>query len=291
MVRPAHFGSNPETAGSNAFQGDQGDARLALHEFDSFQAALVDAGVDVLVVEDDGETVRPDAVFPNNWLATLEGGTVLLFPMLSPNRRTERRLDIVAALNEEFLVSRVVDFSRYEEEGQFLEGTGSLVLDRQARIAYACLSPRTSGPLVRLFCESCGFEPVMFDASVDGLPVYHTNVILTIGAGFVLACLEAVSDPSDRHSLIESLSHDRQVIDLTVAQVKEFAGNALQVRAKDGSHVTILSARALAALTSNQKEVLQSFGKIVTSDLTTIENLSGGSARCMLAEVFLSRRV
>ncbi|HEX6881800.1 MAG TPA: arginine deiminase-related protein [Planctomycetota bacterium] len=294
MIRPAAFGANPETAATNAFQrGAEGSAAELLAraraEFDGLVAALRAHGVDVLVLEDEPEPPRPDAVFPNNWVSFHADGRVVLYPMLAPSRRAEVRAGLLGELARLGLSGprRVLDL-RVDAGGEALEGTGSLVLDRAGRVAYACRSPRTSARLLARFCAELGYQAVAFDAlDARGVPIYHTNVMMALGEGFALVCAEAIPDEEERARVRAHLAAGgRELVPLTWAQMDEFAGNALALRAGDGRQLLVLSARARRALTPAQLAVLERHATLVSAELATIEACGGGSARCMIAEVF-----
>ncbi len=296
MIRPAHFGSNPETAPSNAFQHlealpDRIAHTAALQEFARVVAALTDAGVDVRVFDDEPEPARRDAIFPNNWFTTHDDGTVVLYPMHAPSRRAEVRRDVIADLAESggFKISRVIDLTHHADQGLALEGTGSMVLDRVNRVAYACLSARTHRAVLDEFCAALDFEPVVFSAlDRDGVPIYHTNVQMWIGTRAAAICLDAIIDPEERDAVRERLGvGGRAVIELSHDQVAAFAGNALELQAANGTPVLAMSAQAWAALDDPQREMLTQYARIADTDIATIERCSGGSVRCMLAEIFL----
>lgn len=296
MVRPAAFCANPETAATNAFQAAlaaPGDLRArARAESDALAAALDAAGVEVLLLEDSPDPPRPDACFPNNWLSLHHDGSAVLYPMLAPSRRRERREEALALVRRRgFRVRRVADLTRFEAQDAFLEGTGSLVLDHRARVAYACRSPRTHAAPLEAFARELGYEPHAFDATGPaGEAVYHTNVMMSIGEGFAVACLEAVVDPSQRRRLRESLeAADREVIELGRAAMNAFAGNLLQLATAGGGRVIALSATALTALGAGLRGRLERHGELVSVPVPVIERYGGGSVRCMLAEVFLPR--
>ncbi|WP_205502818.1 citrulline utilization hydrolase CtlX [Rufibacter psychrotolerans] len=296
LVRPARFGANPETAATNSFQqevptGTEAKVQQkALDEFNQFLLKLWAARIDAIVLDDVEEPATPDAVFPNNWISFHPGGKVVLYPMLSPTRRLERRPELLTQLEQEheLPLTEVIDLTYFENEGKFLEGTGSLVLDRQHKIAYACLSERTHPEPLQAFCDRLGYRPVVFHAVDDsGLPIYHTNVIMTLGADFALVCLEAIPDEEEQGLLLEALvDTGKEIIDLSLAQVKKMAGNMIQVRNKAGEPVLVMSEKAYKALRKDQFELLNTLTKMVRSDLRTIEAHGGGSARCMLAEVY-----
>jgi hypothetical protein len=294
MVRPARFGHNAETAGSNFFQraaeprGD--DAAAALHEFDALALALARAGVRMLEFAGQREASLPDEVFPNNWLTLHADGTAVLYPLLAPIRRRERRTDVLADLREQhgYRVGRVVDLTHFENRGEFLEGTGSLVLDRQHRTAYACLSPRTHVAPLAEIGRTLGYETVVFRA-VDraGRAIYHTNVVLAIGTRFAALCTAAIADPAERHAMVTRLEDTgHELVDLTFDQLEAFAGNLLELRGSRGP-VIALSATALRSLDGGARRALEQHGELVVADVATIERVGGGSVRCMLAEVAL----
>jgi hypothetical protein len=300
MVRPACFGANPETADSNRFQARQQDAPVAeiqvraRAEFDALAHALSDAGVNVCIAEDSVEPPKPDAVFPNNWVSFHADGTVVLYPMMAQSRRRERREDLLAWLAREqgFRIHRTVDLTRHESTGGFLEGTGSLALDRARRIAFACLSPRTHlGPLGD-FAQQLDYEVVSFEAGdAEGEAIYHTNVLLCIGERFAVLCAVSIRDEARRAAvrrILEDSGHD--LIDIDFGQLAAFAGNMLALRSNAGSPLIVLSAGALESLTRPQRVRLEQHGELLTVPIPTIEKYGGGSVRCMLAEIHLPRR-
>jgi hypothetical protein len=297
MVRPAHFGSNDETAGSNFFQRPDVNladaARRARREFDSLALALAQAGVRVHQFAGLRGQNLPDEVFPNNWLSLHADGTAVLYPLLAPNRRRERRSEILATLVDScgYRIDRVVDLTSLEARHEYLEGTGSLVLDRAHHVAYACRSPRTHDNALAEFARALRYEIVPF-AAVDtaGRAIYHTNVLLSLGTRFAALCTGAIADRAERRIVLERLeSSGREVIDLRVEELASFAGNLLELRGNDGP-VIALSAAALGSLAASTRRTLEGYGRLVTADIATIERLGGGSVRCMLAEVALPLR-
>lgn len=290
MVRPVSFAFNHETAVNNAFQ--QSDAQStethnrAAQEFNHMVQLLQENGVNVLVVDDTPEPHTPDSIFPNNWFSTHEEGFMVLYPMFAENRRAERRPEIAQLLSDHFVMHDVLDFTPYEEQKLFLEGTGSMVLDRDLRICYACLSPRTDKLLLEEFCKKLGYELLAFHA-VDnhGNPIYHTNVVMTVGEQFLLICLECIPNQTERELIKQSTS--KKIIEITLEQLNHFAGNMLEVLNKKGEHLLIMSNQAYQSLTLEQITSLEMFARILHPDLTTIETNGGGSARCMMAEIFL----
>jgi hypothetical protein len=298
MVRPANFAFNPETATTNSFQAKntlltEREIRLrARKEFDLMAERLRMAGVDLLIIEDREAPAVPDAVFPNNWISFHHDGTVVLYPMYSPLRRLERRRDIVEYLSTQgYKVSRIVDLTHHEREGRFLEGTGSIVFDHVERCAYANLSPRTDAEVLGQLCDALDYSRITF-RSVDarGQAIYHTNVMMCIGAQFAVLCSESIPNSVERKLVVESLqATGREIINIDYNQLEHFAGNILQLQAKDGGSVIAMSTQACLAFRADQRAVIEKYGRIVESPLPLIEGIEGGSARCMLAEVHLPR--
>lgn len=299
MVRPARFESNPLTADSNQFQSEPDASPTeqqehALAAFDALVAELRANAIDVIVAADTREPRCPDAVFPNNWLSTHADGRVVMYAMEAENRRTERRLDIIEALADEhgFHISEVVDLSFHEAAGEFLEGTGSVVLDRVHRIAYACLSSRTHLEALGDFAQRLGYEVVAFEATdQNGQPIYHTNVMMSVGESLAIICDESIADAGQRRAVLESLaSTGHEVLHLTLDQVGAFAGNMLELENTRGERLVAMSRQAWESLDDNQQARLRANGGIVTSPIDDIEYASGGSVRCMLAEIHLPKR-
>jgi hypothetical protein len=295
MVRPARFGWNPETADSNRFQRGSAvpaDTAAALREFDGLATRLADAGVQIVLTADSPEPAKPDACFPNNWVSFHADGSVVLYPMMAPSRRLERRSEPVARVERAgFRVVRAIDLSPLELRGEFLEGTGSLVLDRTYRIAYACRSPRTTAGALAEFSAALGYRIVAFDAlGPDGRPAYHTNVLMAIGEGFAVIAAGAIPDPSSRAALLDEIGRSgRDVIVIDADELNGFAGNLLALCARAGTPLIAMSTAALAALAPANRRRLERHGAIVAAGIPTIERLGGGSVRCMLAEVPLPR--
>ena len=297
LVRPASFGFNAEAAKTNVFSHASKNpdfAAKAMGEFDGLARRLSDAGVEVLILDDEAKPPpRPDAVFPNNWFSTHRDGTLVVYPMSTPPRRLERRVDAVRALVEAsgFTVERIVDLTAHENEGRFLEGTGSLILDRPRRRAYANRSLRTDAEVVRAFDEALGYSTFLFDAfDPGGRPIYHTNVLLSLGTRFAVLCVEAVA-PKDRAPLIEAIeASGRSIVELSFAQLRRFGCNLLELRSRSGDPVIALSSAARAKLEPHQLRALESFGELVDAPIPTIEAVGGGSVRCMIAEIHLPRR-
>jgi hypothetical protein len=296
LVRPAAFGFNPDTARTNAFQNDDGrltpaeiQAR-AVAEFDAFVEQLRASGLRVIVFPDPGPTPpTPDSIFPNNWVSFHPGGQAVLYPMHAPSRRAERRPAVLAQLAAAgHPYPQVLDLSGWEATGQYLEGTGSLVLDRARRVAYAALSPRTDATAVALWAARLGYELVVFEAlDASGTPIYHTNVLLSVGATVAVACFEALPDSEARTLLHTRLATDgRLVVPITHPQMSAFAGNMLQVQPAGRGPLLIMSGQAWRALSGAQQAALLAHTEVLVAPLDTIEQYGGGSARCMLAEVF-----
>ena len=296
MIRPAAFGYNPETAVNNAFQhaGEHvGIQEKALQEFDAFVDLLDRNDIDVTVVNDTPEPHTPDAIFPNNWFSTHADGTLCLFPMFAGNRRLERKQTVLDTLKNKFDVKHIVDFTAYETQQKFLEGTGSMTLDRENHIAYACLSPRTDKQVLFDFCIKLGYAPCYFHATdKNGVAMYHTNVMMCVGEHHAIVCLESITDEEQRNELAETLENTgKTIIPITLQQVQQFAGNMLEVKNLYHKYFLILSHTAYRALTPEQTAKLQLNNKtLLHPDLHTIETYGGGSARCMMAEIYLDVR-
>jgi hypothetical protein len=299
MIRPAAFYANPETQATNPFQHPvavPATATLAAAqaEFDAAADALVASGVDVVVAAAEGSADTPDALYPNNWFSTHADGRVVFYPMATPNRRLERRPDLMAALAERrgWHIGARIDLSSLESQGVFLEGTGSLVLDREHRLAYAARSPRTHDSAIRTFAATLGYKPVVFDTQdADGRPVYHTNVIMSVGPSLALLASELVTPGPGLRDLFDALEQGgQQLLDLSADQVHAFAGNALFLDAGAQGPVVAISRRALASLSRAQRVQLEQHARPVPCAVETIEHVGGGGIRCMLAEIFLPRR-
>jgi len=299
MIRPVAFRMNEQTAVNNYFQEDLDLKnaeinRRAQEEFDGFVEKLKSVGVNVIVIHDDLLMDTPDSIYPNNWISLHQTGDIALYPMFAENRRRERREEVLERLEEEgFLIHNVYDYTEAENEGLFLEGTGNLLLDRVNRKAYCALSPRADEELLIEFCEDFEYTPVIFVANqtVDGqrLPIYHTNVMMCLGDSFCVICLDAIDDSQERKNVVKHLKNDgKEIIEISEDQMHHFAGNMLQVQGKDSTYL-VMSQSAKDSLTQAQIDTIHKYSKILTSDLTTIETCGGGSARCMMAEVFLPR--
>jgi len=292
MIRPVNFGYNAETAVNNAFQVAGMDAeaqKKALREFDAFVSVLRSNGVDVTVVQDTPEPHTPDSIFPNNWISFHNDGTVIFYPMYAANRRLERKQHVIDTVRSLFEIKSQIDLSSYESKNIFLEGTGSMVLDRDNKIAYACLSPRTDKKVLEDFCKQTGFKPVSFRA-VDskGREIYHTNVMMCVADHYVVICLESIDDKTERENVTTAITgSDKEIIEISFDQMNHFAGNMLQVENVSGQKLLVMSSQAFRSLTKQQVDKLSSYNNIIHSPLVTIETNGGGSARCMMAEVHL----
>lgn len=291
MVRPRHFGYNPETADSNAFQknvsiDDASD--LAREEFNQMVALLRENGVEVLVFKDPDDPVCTDAVFPNNWFAIFPSGTVVLFPMMVESRRKEVNLKMIDELRKKYGLGDVLDYTARADQDVYLEGTGSIIFDHDQRLAYACVSPRTNVSLLSELCREIDYRPISFEATDSkGQQIYHTNVLMSVGEKRVIICLDAIESTIERSMLREQISNSgKEILDISFGQLAAFAGNALQVKAHDGSR-WVLSRTAWDSLRDQQRQTLQSDGGVCIVDIPTIEQLGGGSARCMMAGLYL----
>lgn len=299
MIQPVEFGFNQETAESNAFQDAAIAAKTketaqanALREFNDMTTQLKVAGLDIIIYEDTKEHYTPDSIFPNNWISFHQSGKIVLYPMQAPNRRLERRMDIIDDLRKSFHVEEIIDLTHFEKEGKYLEGTGSMVLDRRYKMAYACLSPRTHPEVLDAFSAATGYKVIRFNASDDkGQAVYHTNVLMCIGNVFAVICLQAIKDLDERLMVREALVNTgKHVIELSMEQMNNFAGNMLFVSTKSGERRLVMSTRAYESLTNKQRNELADYAMLVHCDLSMIENNGGGSARCMMAEVHLPEK-
>lgn len=294
MVRPSHFGFNPQTAENNAFQENDTSLSpeeiqiLAMQEFDQFVEVLRNAGIRVIVVQDTDQPIKYDAIFPNNWISTHEDGTIITYPMFAPMRRLERNHSIVTALEQEFGFNKFLPLERLEAENLFLEGTGSLILDRPNRIAYACSSPRTDTIALDEFCKHTGFTKILFHArdSADK-EIYHTNVMMALGETFVVVCLDSVKNGQEWAMLRKCFDEtQKDVIEISMEQMMAFAGNMLQVKNKEGETYLVMSEQAYRSLQLIQIQAIEKHTSILYSPIYTIEKFGGGSARCMMAEIF-----
>lgn len=298
MVRPVAFRMNEQTAVNNYFQKNITEEDIneqAQQEFDAFVVKLRNVGVKVIVVDDKIEDDTPDSIFPNNWVSFHETGQIALYPMFAENRRKERRLEYFAKLEEEgFKITEIVDYTSAEEENLFLEGTGNLILDRKNQKAYCALSPRAEEDLLIEFCEDFEYTPVIFQANQsvneERKPIYHTNVMMCMAEEFAIICLDAIDDKKERKNVINHLKEDgKEVVVISEEQMHEFAGNMLQVEGKDESKYLVMSARSHRSLSEEQIAIIEKHCEILSSELKVIEICGGGSARCMMAEVFLPK--
>ncbi|WP_339702185.1 arginine deiminase-related protein [uncultured Marixanthomonas sp.] len=300
MIRPVAFRMNEQTAVNNYFQEeiDLENAKVnekAQQEFDAFVEKLRNVGVNVIVEDDKLELDTPDSIFPNNWVTFHENGDIALYPLFAKNRRKERREDVIERIEKEgFKIKNVVDYTDAENEGFYLESTGSLILDRVNQKAYCALSPRADEQLLIEFCEDFEFTPVIFTANqtVDGkrAAIYHTNVMMCLAENFSVICLETIDDAKEKKNVVQHLKDDgKEIIAITEAQMHNFAGNMLQVRGTNDKKYLVMSAAAHKSLTEDQVSAIEKHCEILSTDLTTIETCGGGSARCMMAEIFLPK--
>ena len=301
MIRPVAFRFNEQTAINNYYQKNQNNLSVdkihskTIFEFDNFVNKLRNIGVNVIVINDNNNYDTPDSIFPNNWISFHQNNSIVVYPMNAENRRNERRKDIFKILNDKYLFNfkRIYDYSKYEKNSKFLEGTGSMVLDRVNKICYAAISERTNKSLVKFFCKEFKYKDICFSAYQNVLgerkKIYHTNVMMCIADKFAIVCLDAVEDLSEKKKLVSSIqSTGKEIISITRKQKNNFAGNMLQVLGNK-PHI-VMSKAAYLSLTSLQKEKIQKYCPILYSDLQTIETFGGGSARCMMAEIFLSKK-
>lgn len=296
MVSPDHFGFNNETAQSNAFQKNiEGDQiqQSAMKEFENAVETIRNKGIEVITFPSPKNTICPDAVFPNNWFSTHSDGKLIIYPMLTPNRRAERNPEIIHYLENNFTISQKIDLSNLEANGIILEGTGSLVFDPISKLAYACVSPRTDEETVHHVCSMLGYSALLFEAKdLNGKSIYHTNVVMAIGKNFVVICLESIDDLLERHLIKESLKlTGKKIIEIDFSQMNSFAGNMLEVENKTGKSYLILSETALNSLKKDQIDSLKEFSELLPISIPTIETIGGGSARCMLAEILLETKI
>ena len=298
MIEPAAFGFNAETAQNNYFQINSENAETqtkALQEFKNFVEKLRNKGINVITVKDTLEPHTPDSIFPNNWISMHSDGTVVLYPMCAVNRRWERRSDILEMLQEKFQVKEIVDLSASENEGKFLEGTGSMIFDHDYKIAYGSVSLRLDEKLFRDFCKKFGFTPVVFHsyqtANNERLPIYHTNVMMCVADKFVVICLDCIDDETERVNVVNAIVNSgKEIVEISENQMQQFAGNMLQIQNAEGKKFLVMSQSAYQSLTEEQISTIEKYSEIIYSDLETIETNGGGSARCMLAEVFLEKK-
>lgn len=290
MIRPVAFAYNAQTAVNNKFQaaGNAEAAQVkALEEFDAFVDKLRENDIEVIVVNDTPEPHTPDSIFPNNWIS-FHNGTIVLYPMYAENRRAERKQAILNMIHDKFPVAETIDLSGYEKENVFLEGTGSMVLDRKNKIAYACLSERTNKAALEDFCARMGYRPCSFTATdASGVAIYHTNVMMSVADNYVVICLESIKDADERANVVATIEKTgKDILPISYEQMNRFAGNMLQLENKKGEKILVMSEQAHKSLTYEELSILQKYNRIIYSKLDTIEMNGGGSARCMIAEVF-----
>ncbi len=297
MIEPVAFGFNEQTAVNNYFQVQQeGNVQdKALKEFNAFVEKLRAKGINVITIKDTLDPKTPDSIFPNNWVSFHKDGKVVLYPMFAENRRLERRNDILDQIKEQFEVTEVIDYSGAEKDNLFLEGTGSMIFDHDNKLAYGSVSLRLDEGLFRKFCSDFGFQPVVFHsyqtAGEERLPIYHTNVMMCVADKFVVICLDCIDDESERNNVIETIKNSgKELIEISEDQMQNFAGNMLQVQNKSGEKFLVMSQSAYKSLNRDQVSAIEKYCEIIYSDLEVIETNGGGSARCMLAEVFLPKK-
>ena len=300
MIRPINFGYNEETAVDNHYQNKdsiiKNSNETAQKEFDNMVKNLKQNGISVHVFQDDENDYTPDSIFPNNWVSFHENGDVGLFPMYAKNRRLERRPEVLEFLESEgFTISNIVDYSSAESENKFLEGTGSMILDRENRIAYCSISNRSNEDLFIEFCEDFKFTPVLFNSfhSVgnDRLPIYHTNVMMCVATHYVIICLDSIDDKKQRKNVFDFINRSgKNLIEISENQLESFAGNMLELKNENDESVLVMSKSAEDSLNENQKNIITNYSRIVSCDINTIEVCGGGSTRCMMAEIFLPKK-
>ncbi len=299
MIRPANFGYNEETAPNNAFQiSDGGEnkeliAQKAQDEFDALVFMLENNGIEVIVIEDTPSPPKPDAVFPNNWISFHQDGSIMTYPMFSKVRRLERRKDIVDYFKDNFSVTKHYRFESYESDGMYLEGTGSMILDRPNKLVFACKSVRTNEDILDEFSRLTGYKKIIFQATDgQGQEIYHTNVMMAIGTSFVIICMDTVRDEGHKQLLRNTFAtYDKEVIEISMEQMNSFAGNMLQVGKTEEDSFLVMSESAFNSLSEKQVSNIEKHAKIIHSPIPTIERYGGGSVRCMMAEVFLPERL
>lgn len=294
MISPDHFGYNDQTAGSNSFQKDITESDIkkkVMLEFNNMVKLLESKGIEVLVFPSPKNRKCPDAVFPNNWMSTHQDGKIIIYPMLTPNRRAERNSEIIESLQNQFSISDILDYSNKENENIILEGTGSIVFDHDYRFAFACISPRTNESLLNEVCKQIGYTPIVFEAlDLSGEPIYHTNVVMAIGKHQVVICLEAIENILERSIISAQIEKTgKQIIPISFSQMMEFAGNMLEVQNQEGESFWVMSETAFNSLAEEQKALLSSSSTLLPVHIPTIETIGGGSARCMMAEIYLDK--
>jgi hypothetical protein len=294
LIRPVHFGFNPETATNNVFQSSETNLTpdeirdRACDEVEGLKRILESAGVDVLVIDDTDKPIKPDAVFPNNWISTHSNGAIITYPMQAKARRKERREDIIELLMKKYAFDRRYSLEQYEARDLFLEGTGSMVLDRTNKVVYACISQRTDPTILDKFCALTGYQRIVFGAKDErGKAIYHTNVMMCLGENFAVVCTDSIDNADEASLVSRSIEVSRrELIEISHRQMRSFTGNMLQLVNKDGQRLIVMSQQAYDALNMEQKHILATHGEIIYTSLETIEHFGGGSARCMIAEIF-----
>jgi hypothetical protein len=295
MIQPVQFEYNVETAINNSFQVSTGKIdtqQNALKEFNNLVAILSAHEMEVMVIKDTTDPHTPDSIFPNNWISFHEDGTLCLYPMFARNRRLERKQTVLDQIKQQFEVQQIIDFTQYEEENKFLEGTGSMVLDRENKIVYACISTRTNLDILKIFCEKLNYKLVYFEALDNQLlPIYHTNVMMCVADEYVIICLDSIKDDTQKNLVLESINAtNKAIITISEQQLTQFAGNMLQVHNTKGTRYLVMSTKAYQSLSDDQIKTISTFNNIIHADISTIEINGGGSARCMIAEVFLKKK-
>ena len=295
MIRPVHFTYNAETAVNNLFQvagSAEGAQDKALKEFDDFIEKLRHNNIDVSVINDTPDPHTPDSIFPNNWISFHENGTVVLYPMYAESRRAERKQHVKDIINQSFAIKNIIDLTGFEKDDLFLEGTGSMVLDRDKKIAYACISPRTNVEVLTDFCNKMSYTPCVFEANdATGHQVYHTNVMMCVADKYVVICLDSITKTAERENVEDTITASgKEIIPISLDQMNKFAGNMLQLENKVGQKILVMSTQAYESLAEEQNQKLSGYNQVLHSDLRTIEANGGGSARCMIAEVFLPEK-
>ena len=297
LIKPANFGYNAETAKSNAFQNKMTKdseviSQNAIQEFENMAQKLSEKGINVLVIEDSKYPIKPDAIFPNNWGSFHSDGTVVIYPMLAKNRREEKRKEILELIQEKFKIKEIINLSSNEEKNIFLEGTGSIIFDHTSKIAYACLAPRTNKELFLQTSKTLGYKPVYF-YSYDrfGKEIYHTNVMMNVGNGYAVICLESIADENEKQRVTESIeSSGKEIIDISFDQMSSFCGNMLELEIQEGKNILAMSQSAFNRLTLTQKNTLEVYCELFPIKIDTIEGIGGGSVRCMISEIFLPKK-
>ena len=297
MIRPYDFGYNKETSYDNFYQKHIANTSIsALKEFDQMVDILRINGIDTHVFMDDNLNHTPDSVFPNNWISLHENGDICLFPMLARNRRLERKREVFSFLNlNGFKIDNIIDYSSYELEDIFLEGTGSMILDRKNKTAYCSLSKRSNQKLFKLFCEDFKFNPIIFSSfqtfNNKRVPIYHTNVMMSVAVDYVIICLDSIDDINQKKNISDCIKNSgKELIEISEKQLENFAGNMLELENNLGESILVMSKSAKDSLTDEQKKIINKYSKIVSCNINTIEECGGGSVRCMMAEIFLAKK-